>query len=92
VDPAVGLPAARAGDLLAKNGPNALPEEKAKSGWLRFLDEYRSYMQIILVVAAVVSLVIRQRHHHRHEHGHGYRARKDLRDAGRHGAGGIAAD
>jgi magnesium-transporting ATPase (P-type) len=60
VDPAVGLPTARAGDLLAKNGPNALPEEKAKPGWLRFLDEYRSYMQIILVVAAVVSLVIKE--------------------------------
>ena len=60
VDPAVGLPAARAGDLLAKNGPNALPEEKVKPGWLRFLDEYRSYMQIILVVAAVVSLVIKE--------------------------------
>jgi hypothetical protein len=60
VDPAVGLPAARAGDLLAKNGPNALPEEKAKPGWLRFLGEYRSYMQIILVVAAVVSLVIKE--------------------------------
>ena len=60
VDPAVGLPAARAADLLAKNGPNALPEEKAKPGWLRFLGEYRSYMQIILVVAAVVSLVIKE--------------------------------
>jgi len=60
VDPAVGLAAARAADLLAEHGPNALPEEKAKPGWLRFLDEYRSYMQIILVAAAVVSLVIRE--------------------------------
>jgi Ca2+-transporting ATPase len=60
VDPAAGLPAARAEDLLAANGPNALPEEKAKPGWLRFLDEYRSYMQVILVVAAVVSLLIKE--------------------------------
>ena len=60
VDPAVGLPAARAADLLAANGPNALPEEKAKPGWLRFLDEYRSYMQIILIAAAVVSLLIKE--------------------------------
>ena len=44
----------------ATNGPNALPEEKPKPGWLRFLDEYRSYMQIILVGAAVVSLVIQE--------------------------------
>jgi P-type Ca2+ transporter type 2C len=60
VDPAVGLPATRAADLLASDGPNALPEEKAKPGWLRFLDEYRSYMQIILVAAAVVSLLIKE--------------------------------
>ena len=60
VDPAVGLPAARAADLLAANGPNALPEEKAKPGWRRFLDEYRSYMQIILIAAAVVSLLIKE--------------------------------
>ena len=60
VDPAVGLPAARAADLLAENGPNALPEEKAKPGWLRFLDEYRTYMQIILIAAAVVSLLIKE--------------------------------
>jgi P-type Ca2+ transporter type 2C len=60
VDPAVGLAAARAADLLSANGPNALPEEKPPPGWLRFLRQYRTYMQIILVAAAVVSLVIRE--------------------------------
>ncbi len=60
VDPAVGLTAARAAGLLTANGPNALPEEKPRPGWLRFAEEYRSYMQIILVVAAVVSLVIKE--------------------------------
>jgi Ca2+-transporting ATPase len=60
VDPASGLPAARAADLLAEHGPNALPEEKARPGWLVFLNEYRSYMQIILIVAAVVSLLIKE--------------------------------
>ena len=58
VDPAAGLSAAAAAALLAKNGPNALPAEKPKPEWRRFLDEYRSYMQIILLVAGVVSLVI----------------------------------
>src|SRR5579862_6202189 len=58
VNPDVGLSAAKAADLLRDNGPNALPEEKPKPGWLRFLEQYRSYMQIILVVAAVVSLLI----------------------------------
>ena len=60
VDPAVGLTAARAEELLAANGPNALPEEKPKPGWLRFLEEYRAYMQIILVAAAVVSLLVKE--------------------------------
>jgi Ca2+-transporting ATPase len=60
VDPAVGLSTERAKELLQANGPNALPEEKPKPGWLRFLDQYRSYMQIILVGAAVVSLLIRE--------------------------------
>jgi Ca2+-transporting ATPase len=60
VDPAAGLPASRAAELLAANGPNALPEEKPKPGWLRFLEEYRSYMQIILVAATVVSLAIKE--------------------------------
>jgi Ca2+-transporting ATPase len=42
------------------NGPNALPEEEPVPGWRRFLDEYRAYMQIILSVAAVVSLAIKE--------------------------------
>jgi Ca2+-transporting ATPase len=60
VDPGTGLTAAVAAQLLEANGPNALPEEKPKPAWQRFLDEYRSYMQIILVVAAVVSLLIKE--------------------------------
>ena len=60
VDPASGLPGSRAAELLAADGPNALPEEKPKPGWLRFLEEYRSYMQIILVAAAIVSLAIKE--------------------------------
>jgi P-type Ca2+ transporter type 2C len=60
VDPAAGLSASRAAELLAADGPNALPEEKPKPGWFRFLEEYRSYMQIILVAAAIVSLAIKE--------------------------------
>jgi Ca2+-transporting ATPase len=60
VDPAVGLTAARAAELLAAHGPNALPEEKPKPGWRRFVEQYRTYMQIILVVAAVVSLLVKE--------------------------------
>jgi Ca2+-transporting ATPase len=58
VDPATGLGAPRAGELLEHHGPNALPAEAAVPGWQRFLQQYRSYMQIILLGAAIVSLVI----------------------------------
>ncbi|MFJ3839600.1 cation-translocating P-type ATPase [Streptomyces sp. NPDC054904] len=60
VDPAAGLSAARAAELLAAHGPNALPEEQRTPAWLRFLAQYRSYMQIVLVAAAIVSLVIQE--------------------------------
>ncbi|MGW1894305.1 cation-translocating P-type ATPase [Streptomyces sp. NPDC002004] len=60
VDPAVGLRTARAAELLAANGPNALPEEEPRPAWRRFLDQYRSYMQIVLLAAAGVSFGIRQ--------------------------------
>jgi len=58
VDPAAGLSAATAAERLRADGPNALGEEKPRPGWLRFLEQYRSYMQIILVAASVVSLVV----------------------------------
>ncbi|WP_327739260.1 HAD-IC family P-type ATPase [Streptomyces nojiriensis] len=60
VDPAAGLSAARAAQLLAAHGPNALPEEQRTPAWRRFLAQYRSYMQIVLVAAAIVSLVIQE--------------------------------
>jgi P-type Ca2+ transporter type 2C len=60
VDPAQGLSAAEAARLLAQNGPNALPTEKPKPGWRRLLDQYRNYMQIILVSAVIASLLIKQ--------------------------------
>ncbi|MFJ9560788.1 cation-translocating P-type ATPase [Streptomyces fuscichromogenes] len=59
-DPATGLSTARAAELLRTHGPNALPEEKPLPGRRRFLAQYRSYMQLVLVAAAVVSLVIRE--------------------------------
>jgi Ca2+-transporting ATPase len=58
VDVKLGLAASEAAKRLERDGPNALPAEKPRSGLARFLDEYKSYMQLILVGAAVVSLVI----------------------------------
>jgi P-type Ca2+ transporter type 2C len=60
VDPAVGLSGQRAAELLDQHGPNALPVERAEPGWRRFVGQYRSYMQIILVGAAIVSLAIKE--------------------------------
>ncbi|MEV0070438.1 HAD-IC family P-type ATPase [Amycolatopsis sp. NPDC050768] len=60
VDLEFGLSSATAAERLSVNGPNALPEEKPKAAWLRFLEQYTSYMQLILVAAAAVSLVIKQ--------------------------------
>ena len=58
--PREGLSAEEAQARLTRNGPNALPTEEPTPGWRRFLDEYRSYMQMILVGAAVVSLAIKE--------------------------------
>jgi P-type Ca2+ transporter type 2C len=60
VDPDVGLASQRAAELLREHGPNTLPVEKPTPGWQRFLGQYRSYMQLILVGAAVVSLAVKQ--------------------------------
>jgi Ca2+-transporting ATPase len=60
VDPAVGLSSAQAAALLEQNGPNALPAEETTPGWRRFLQQYRSYMQMILLAAAIVSLAIQE--------------------------------
>ena len=60
VDPAVGLATETAAQRLAQNGPNALPTEQSVPGWRRFVQQYTSYMQIILVGAAIVSLAIKE--------------------------------
>jgi Ca2+-transporting ATPase len=60
VDPAVGLSSQHASRALERDGPNALPAEQAIAGWQRFVSQYRSYMQIILIAAAIVSLAVKQ--------------------------------
>ncbi len=58
VDPVEGLTAAQAQERLQKYGPNVLAAAKAEPVWKRFLKHYKDYMQIVLVVAAAVSLLI----------------------------------
>ncbi len=43
-----------------KPGRTSLPAEKPVPGWRQFLNQYRNYMQLILVAAGVLSLVIAQ--------------------------------
>ena len=58
VDPARGLTADEVQQRLQKYGPNALAAAKAEPAFIRFFKHYADYMQIVLVVAAVVSLLI----------------------------------
>jgi Ca2+-transporting ATPase len=60
VVPDSGLSADGAAERLRRDGPNALPVEQPPSALRRLLAEYTSYMQLILVGAAIVSLVIQQ--------------------------------
>ncbi|MBV8217259.1 MAG: cation-transporting P-type ATPase, partial [Solirubrobacterales bacterium] len=60
VDPSTGLSTQKAAELLEQHGPNSLPVEKSVPGWQRFLEQYRSYMQVILLAAAIVSLAIKE--------------------------------
>lgn len=57
VDPARGLTAAEAADRLREHGPNALAEEKPEPTWRAFARQYADLMQLVLVGAAVVSMV-----------------------------------
>jgi Ca2+-transporting ATPase len=58
VDPARGLSAADAQQRLQKYGPNELTAAKKESGLQAFLRQYRDFMQIILLGAAILSLVV----------------------------------
>ncbi len=57
VDPKKGLSAAEAETRLQKYGSNIFSGKKKESGLHAFLRQYRDFMQIILVFAAIISLV-----------------------------------
>src|SRR5947209_759549 len=54
-DLARGLTSAEAAARLEQYGPNAFTAAKKESGWVAFLRQYRDPMQIVLLVAGVVS-------------------------------------
>ncbi len=50
-----GLAADEAGARLARHGRNALPEPAPRPVWLRVLDQFRDFMILVLLAAAVVA-------------------------------------
>jgi Ca2+-transporting ATPase len=54
-DAAHGLSAAEAASRLQKFGPNAFAQAKKAPGWLQFVRQYKDTMQIVLLVAGVIS-------------------------------------
>lgn len=57
VDPAKGLSAAEAQQRLQQVGPNKLAAKKKEPGWQAFLRQYKDFMQILLVAAALINQV-----------------------------------
>jgi Ca2+-transporting ATPase len=57
VDPAVGLTAAEVTRRRASYGANKLAEEAKEPGWRAFLRQYEDLMQIVLLAAALVSII-----------------------------------
>lgn len=53
-----GLSAGEAAERLRKNGPNAFEKTKHKSLWTKFLNQFKSFMIIVLLVAAAVSGIV----------------------------------
>ena len=57
VDPAKGLSKAEAQARLQKYGKNELAGKKKEPGWQKFLRQYKDFMQILLLGAAIVNQV-----------------------------------
>src|SRR5215216_76784 len=60
VDPDQGLSGAEVSKRRAIYGPNRLAEEVKEPGWRAFLRQYKDLMQLVLLGAAVVSIVALQ--------------------------------
>ncbi len=58
VDPAQGLTGAEAQARLAQYGPNRLAEKPPRPAWLKFLDQFRNFLVIVLLGAAVMAGVV----------------------------------
>jgi len=57
-DPACGLSEAEASARLAQFGPNKLAEAAARPAWLKFLEQFKSFLIIVLIAAAALAWAI----------------------------------
>jgi P-type Ca2+ transporter type 2C len=60
VDPKAGLDGGEVEERRSRFGPNKLAEAKTEPGWRAFLRQYRDLMQLVLLGAAIVSMVALQ--------------------------------
>ena len=58
VDPGEGLSSAEAARRLERDGPNRLAEARREPRWRAFLRQFQDLLILILLIAAVVSLVV----------------------------------
>jgi Ca2+-transporting ATPase len=58
VDPAQGLSEAEAAKRLEQYGPNSLDQTEVEPTWRAFLRQYKDYMRIVLLAAAIGSVII----------------------------------
>ena len=58
VDKTIGLSSEKVKELSAQYGPNKLREKKKKSFFMKFLDQFKDVMILILIVAAAISFVL----------------------------------
>ena len=58
VDPRTGLSADEAARRLGEEGPNKLAEAARRPAWLRFVDQFRSVLILVLIGAAVLAGIV----------------------------------
>jgi magnesium-transporting ATPase (P-type) len=51
-----GLTEAEAAERLARHGPNRLPRAPGRPAWLRLLDQFRSTLVVVLIIAGLLAL------------------------------------
>ncbi|MDO8933785.1 MAG: HAD-IC family P-type ATPase, partial [Rhodocyclaceae bacterium] len=55
VTPTAGLSATEAAERLARHGPNQLASKPPRPAWLKFLDQFKNFLVIVLLGAAVLA-------------------------------------